>query len=388
MPYDVVKVLNAEIEILLAMLRQVQSACWEVDITASGLRIYHSLDARKNGPLAAFLSQQKRRRPELVKLLPAETVAMASVVLAPTPEIVESYADFLRKITAAMGDALAPGTVDSLEKLMKDSIAIMGDEAAFALTTPPPGMGVLSIVETFKVTDAEKMKELTLRAFGEEGAVRQFYQRLGITFDFEKALDKITYKGVEIDALQQNMDFSKWNVPQGPMNMQKMQEKMWGGPMQMKIAFVGNQELLTLGANSLDAIQDMIDRAQGTEGLAGNEAYEVATESFPDDANVVWHVSVERLVQLIGRAMGSAALENVQGGVGVASYSVIDGAAIAGETVVPIEDAILVGETIKNAMAGARRQAMAARQKALAKQKQARQQKAKAKAQGPAARPE
>jgi hypothetical protein len=178
-----------------------------------------------------------------------------NVVTALSPALLKAgltkSADLL---TAMLGDA-PKEEVAKFRQLMTDSIDVLGGSLAMSMSVNPKNKPPLELKYVATLKDKQKFYQVLEQSSKmlTEGALADFYKKLGIQMRFDVKRNVETYKDVPIDALHFAMQPTDASRP----DMQAM-KMMFGEGFELRLATVNN--LVHHGAQSAQKIHTLSTR--------------------------------------------------------------------------------------------------------------------------------
>ncbi len=162
---------------------------------------------------------------------------------------------------------------DRIKQMMQEWVGIIAGEVSASVSFTPNGQMMLT--EFAEIKDPQEARR-QIREFTD---TPPDFAKLGTTpgfkQEFEGSAVAETYKGVDIarwvftyemDPSAQGMD------PQAAQAAQAMMDSLFGGPMEIYMAVVGDYYTVTFGADALEHLKSIIDRGTAVGDASGNFA--------------------------------------------------------------------------------------------------------------------
>lgn len=291
---DPAKMLEAESEALLAVLRQIKSFSIGIGVRSKAVEIYNRIAPVPETILAGILKNLTPPSDKYLSALPADAyLAVAGSGMNAIDEIIEPYCDMLGKMYAAMGPETSE-TGAQIQNSMRSMKGMYSGEYAIGVIPGADGKGI-SLVEIFAVNDSVKMQKLMEETFS---TYNEKYGKLmrGMTITTNEPR---TYKDVKISSYSYSVD---------PSAQEPVPLPDWLKNLKLEMAFVGNDMIFTMHPPAV--MNAAIDRLKN--GGARLDRSSLFTGLFPQMSAKPVKVYGLSLVSLIKAALGAIPNANVQ----------------------------------------------------------------------------
>ena len=251
-------ILDMYATVLNALLQETQFVSLTLHPSSTAVRAAFLTAAVPNTEMAKTLSMDSpSAQPNLMGYL--QNGAMANFVATLSPA-------FLRTITlkyvdvfiALMGESASKEEIAKLRQLALDSADALGGSLAFsylpALKSKPPFE--VTYVATLK--DKQKFNQVLEQApaLFTQGAIADFYKKLGVKMQFNIKRGVETYKGIPIDAISFTLESVEASSPQA-----QMMKTMYGEGVNLRLAVVNDLLVYALAQEPEKTIHMLIDQA-------------------------------------------------------------------------------------------------------------------------------
>ena len=262
MPAATKAMLKAELDGLERISRQVETLAATFSFGATGIDAKMRMEAAPGSTLAAYIVAIPGGDFRTLPYVPADSMAAGVAKIGDLTPLLEWYRGLFRESLAAAG--MEPDKADRFVGLMKNALALYGDEMSFAMSASPDGP--LNMTECILVKDPAALSALLPEIAAMTREMSDLYKAMGMEMSMEVDPAAAAYKGHEIAGWHLQFRFQ----PPGGMEpgqadeaaraMQEAMEKVLGGPeLTMHSAFLGNDWLLTVGKDSLAALEKLMD---------------------------------------------------------------------------------------------------------------------------------
>ena len=255
MPMNPAKMLEAEVEGLVMLMRELRSYTLGIKVSPSAITIMDRITPMSGTKTASWIAGMTAPTPAYMAAMP-ENAMLASVGsgMDVMDNIMEPYAEIMGKIYGAMGppmDQMGP----LMRELMMSFKGIYAGDIAMGIVPAASGKGV-GFVEVIALADAARAKQI----------IDEMYA--GFNEDWGKAmpgfsmvqLDDRQHDGVTVQAFAYKIEAV---TNQSAMAVPMMSMK-WMEAMRWEMAFVGNDLVYTVGEPEImDAALDRL-KAGGT----------------------------------------------------------------------------------------------------------------------------
>jgi hypothetical protein len=208
--------------------------------------------------------------------------------------ISEKYANL---VAALMGPSAAAEDIAKIKQLVTDSMDTFSGTMAMSFSADLKAKPPFKVTYVAAITDKKKLSDLMDQAakMMNEGAIAEFYKKLGMKMHFERKPNAETYQGVPIDAIHLSIQAVDVNSPEG-----QMLKNMYGSGVDLRLAVVNDLMLYTLSPEPDKAIHALIDHAKAaTPGQVPSEV-QAALQLLPDakSADLFGTYNFLRLMQM------------------------------------------------------------------------------------------
>jgi hypothetical protein len=262
MPFQPQGVMEMYTSLLNTFLQQTQFVSVALEPSAAALRLASVVSALPNTEMAKTLSLDgaPQQQPNLLGYL--ENGAAMNGVMTLNPALFRSlmlrYADVL---AAMLGGSAPKEDIAQIRQLMTDSIDALGGSQAWSFSVNPQSKPPFEAKAVITLKDKQKFYQVLERGskIMSEGAIADFYKKLGIQMRFDVKRNVETYKDVPIDALHFAMQPVDPNKPDPQTQMMKM---MFGEGFNLRLAVVNDLLVYALAADPQQEIHTLIDQAK------------------------------------------------------------------------------------------------------------------------------
>lgn len=299
-------ILKAEVELLMAGLRQVRSLSLGVAGSEGGATLRSIWVPRPESGFASLLTEPKGADARTLLRHFDEGAFFNAVVGMDTA----SFKGMFGKMTDFMFDTgiynLAPEDREAWQSFVETSFEIVGDASAFSMGSSSGG-GAISMLAIGEVKDSEKMRTLMRDSFSLSKKLLASSPGLaGADMKMELVPASETYRGVVIDKM--SFDIRPPEVKDDPA-FDSYMESMFGGPsLSLWFAFHDDRMIASYYNATADGLKKLIDRVLDDTGgtLTSSESFREATAGLPSRSSFFSYYSVPRMVESFAGAVMSA----------------------------------------------------------------------------------
>ncbi len=299
LPFQPQEMMGMYTSLLNSLLQETQFVSLSLDPSATAIRLASVVAALPNTEMAKTLraDASQPQQPNLLGYLDNGAAMNGVINLSPAllKTLMLKYADLL---TTLLG-AAPKEEVAKFRQLMIDSADALAGNLAWSMSVNPKNKPPLEFKYAAILKDKQKfyqVLELSSKMMT-EGALADFYKKLGIQMRFDLKRNVETYKDVSIDALHFAMQPTDANKPDPQTQAMKM---MFGEGFELRLATVNNLLLYTMGANPEQKIHTLIDQAKAGGPTQTASEVQAALSLLPDaqKAEVFGTYNLLRAMQL------------------------------------------------------------------------------------------
>lgn len=297
LPFQPQGMLDMYTSLLNTLLQETQFVSVALDPSATAIRLASVVAALPNTEMAKTLSADSAQpqQPNLLGYLDNGAAMNAVLNLGPAPfkAVMLMNADLL---TTMLG-AAPKEEVAKVRQLMTDSVDALGGSLAMSMSANPASKPPLEFKYVATLKDKQKFYQVLEQSskMMTEGALADFYKKLGIQMRFDVKRNVETYKDVPIDAIHLTMQATDANRPDA-----QAMKKMFGEGFDLRLATVNNLLVYTMGANPEQKIHALIDQAKAGGPTQTASEVQAAMNLLPDarKAEVFGTYNILRAMQL------------------------------------------------------------------------------------------
>ena len=312
MPMDAEKVLNTEINALIAILEQIDAMAIGIKINKSTIDISSRINPVKGSTIANLNKSLKTPAAKYATLAPADALyAVSGSGMASFDLLIEPYSKLITEIYGAMGpdfSKLAP----ALTKMITEYKGIYSGD--FAMGIIPDGKGI-GFYEAFALKDAAKAKTIMdkqLSTYNES-----FGKAMGMTI---KTSPDRTYKNMKITGISYNVGDKMMDMPT-PELTKNMLNKLTG-----ELAYIGNSMLYTIGG--AEVMNKLIDRLTLKKAATSTSAqFKKLIPNLKEEPVEFYTLSIAGIIKtllLISPDVNETMLAGSSATGGIAGYATVD----------------------------------------------------------------
>jgi hypothetical protein len=304
------RMLGMELDVLETLLKQVECATVSLTPDAQELKLSAKVVPVQGGMLAAYLATVPTGIPATLKYMPEDAFAVCAFKVGNLEPLAIPFIAFYTKLLSVSGmDAMQAALLSSQ---LAGVLKAYGDEGTLAFRS---GQG-MRFVGANALKDPEVLKAFLQKMPELLGALAGLYQNMGMPTQIHSEVVK--YNDNEITQL-------KWTLPANPAAgatpeqtamadaRQKMMQAMFGSDgMVEDIAILGKDAVVTMGSDSLDTVQQIMDGK--LKKLADREDFKQTLASIPAESCGFCVLHLTGLAEFgisIGRATGQLPLPDI-----------------------------------------------------------------------------
>jgi prepilin-type processing-associated H-X9-DG protein len=342
---DVSKVLDAEVDLLLGMLKQLDHIGLGIGLAGDALQIHASLDPQVGSGFAAALASAHPPVAAIRTALPADALYAQTAFIPGIDAMIGPYVDFMVDLYAGMGPEVSQLAAPMLE-MMKDLDGLYpGDYAAGVIAGENGAWPAL--IQVAMVTDTGKMKSFIDNAIAAQA--QMFTTNLmGYTYSITTEVTR-AHREVEITTYSMQMDFGEEMTTQLPPGFAEIFTDL-----RYDMAFVENMVVYTLGPSN--AIEQAIDRLLDgsgeavTQGAAFRSRFPALPQEPIDAFTIRIFDAVRAVLALLPKELGESVPPIPSSPGTVAGYSQLSDGGLRSTLAIGLEDIAAVGEMVQQAM--------------------------------------
>ncbi len=268
LPFQPQEMLQMYTSMLNSLLQETQFVSLSLDPGATALRLASVVTALPNTEMAKTLSTDgaSSQAPSLLGYL--NNGAAMNGVINLSPALLKAVMLKNTDMLTTMLGAAPKEEVARFRQLMMESVDAQGGSLAFSLSANPKSQPPFEVTEVVLLKDKQKFYQVLEQSskMMTEGALADFYKKLGIQMRFDLKRNVETYKDIPIDAIHFTMQPTDANRPDT-----QMMKKMFGEGFDLRLATVNNLLLYTMAADPEQKIHTLIDQAKagGPTEVAG-----------------------------------------------------------------------------------------------------------------------
>jgi len=286
------------ISMLDGLMQETQFVSLSLDPGASVLRMACVAAALPDSKMAKTLSMDgaPQQQPNLLGYL--ENGAAMTGVSSLSPALLKALTlEYMDLLSTMMGETASKEDIAKFRQLATDSIDALGGTVAWSFSADLKSKPPFEIKYVATLKDKQKFYQVLDQAsqMMNEGAIADFYKKLGMAMQFEIKRNAETYKDVPIDSMHFAMQPTDANSPQAQMIKQ-----IYGAGFDLRLATVNDLLLYTMSAEPEKKIHALIDQAKaGTPGQVPSEI-QAASNLLPEakKAEFFGTYNILRLIQM------------------------------------------------------------------------------------------
>lgn len=335
--------------LLNSLLQETQFVSLSLDPSPTAIRLASVVAALPKTEMAKTLSTDgpPPQQPNLLGYLDNGAATNGVLNLSPAlfKTVMLKYADLL----TTMFGAAPKEEVAKFRQLMIDSADALGGSLSFSVSVNPKSKPPLEVKEVVTLRDKQKFYQILEQSskMMSEGALADFYKKLGIQMRFEVKRNVETYKDAQIDAIHFAIQPTDTNRPDA-----QMMKAMFGEGFDLRLAVVNNLVLYTMGSNVEQKIHALIDQAKAGGPTETATEVQAALNLLPDarKAQVFGTYNILRLMQfgLMFAPVPMPAMDVSSQSAGLAFSADIGGGKLLTNVAIPKQHALeLIGAVMK-----------------------------------------
>jgi hypothetical protein len=248
------------ISMLDGLMQETQFVSLSLDPSAGAIRMACVAAALPDTEMAKILSMDgaPQQQPNLLGYL--ENGAAMTGVSSLSPALLKALTlEYMDLLSTMMGETASKEEIAKFRQLATDSIDALGGTVAWSFSADLKGKPPFEMTYVATLKDKQKFYQVLDQAsqMMNEGAIADFYKKLGMAMQFEIKRNAETYKDVPIDAMHFAMQPTDANSPQAQMIKQ-----MYGEGFDLRLATVNDLLLYTMSAKPEEKIHALIDQAK------------------------------------------------------------------------------------------------------------------------------
>jgi hypothetical protein len=288
---------NAYFTGIAGWMRQTQFVSLSLDPSASVIHASLVMMAVPDSEMSKILSMSNTGQ-QLKYLDYLENGAIMNLATTTSHAFVTAISEkYANLVAALMGPSAAAEDIAKIKQLVTDSMDTFSGTMAMSFSADLKAKPPFKVTYVAAITDKKKLSDLMDQAakMMNEGAIAEFYKKLGMKMHFERKPNAETYQGVPIDAIHLSIQAVDVNSPEG-----QMLKNMYGSGVDLRLAVVNDLMLYTLSPEPDKAIHALIDHAKAaTPGQVPSEV-QAALQLLPDakSADLFGTYNFLRLMQM------------------------------------------------------------------------------------------
>jgi hypothetical protein len=208
--------------------------------------------------------------------------------------ISEKYANLA---VAIMGPNAPPEDAAKIKQFVADAMDAFSGTMAMSFSADLKSKPPFKVTYAAAVKDKKKLYDTMDQAVKmmNEGAIAEFYKKMGMKMHLDRKPNAETYQGVSIDAMHMTIEPADTNSPEG-----QMIKNIYGEGLDLRLAVVNDLMLYVLSPEADKAIHALIDQAKATTPRPIASEVEAALQLLPDakSADFFGTYNFLRLIQM------------------------------------------------------------------------------------------
>ena len=344
-PEQMLRILEAEIGWLVAVLDQSQQLSVALSIGVEGVEFHSELDLREGTPLANWIALQKPGKFDLLKCIPPDVIVGGAMRMDGYDELMDWYLDFIKTMS---GDA-GPEVMPAIEKTVRDFASVWGGEAAMAMLEPSANAPGLQGVYVLAVKDSEAVKKYLAGMVDMVAAWNKINESLANNAQIEFAANVGTYQGCTIHAYT-----TRFLLEKIPAQQAEMIRKIFGESIPAELTVTNDRMVIAFGQNSRVRLKEVADLIlDGGPSFADSEAIRQVFGEIPRDQSSMGLLVPAGALELVRAFAPIPAHIHYESPAGIGTTSRMSGSKIQHRVVVPTVEVLAIKDAVMAARAGA-----------------------------------
>jgi hypothetical protein len=285
---DMRGIVNAYVDAAESLALQMETVSgrfsMDLDAATAAVRVEPVAGSR----LAKYMAEMPGGDLDLLQYLPADSIFVFAGHIGDLSPLVDWYG----KVLAAMAPAAAGPPGKGLLDAARQSLAYMGNEVAFSVSSG--GEGPLLLSSAMKVKDAQGMERLLQDLPARMAEFRSVQEQMGVVTNLKVTPKAVTYDGLDITEMEFQYEFHPRPGPLGAMMAAQQKAAVtafWGTDVKGYGAFRGDTYFYTQGTGALDALKAMLDGK--VKPAAGSQQMAAALKGMPPKPVAAGYISLQ-----------------------------------------------------------------------------------------------
>jgi len=308
-PEQGMKILMAELDAVESIAGQMDSLTITLALRGDAIVGTSQMRPVAGSGLSNYMASVPAQDLELLRYVPADSVAVWGTKLGDLGPLMNWYAGFMELLIPATGEG-SPAA--PLADLMRESASLVGGELAVGIAIGEQGR--LTVYEAAAVKDPAAMEAMIEQSMQLVPDLMSAYEQMGMKMAFNVQRNALSYAGHDISKFEFDMQFTPVEgVPgagQVAAMQQKMMDLMYGEEKSGYWTYLDSNLVYVQGDGALDALKQVIDGA--IRPAAGSDRLAEATIGMPSGATSVGYVSLSGLANW-GVGLAKAVVEEQMG---------------------------------------------------------------------------
>ena len=260
-PAQIKAIWDVELDALEKLMGQVESFSARMTVDNQNIALAFGLRAVDESGLAGYLESIPPGQPPTLKYVPDDAFLVMATRVGNMQPLMAWAMEFQTKVAATMGQDQAGS--QELAAVTQDILTAYGDDLTFAMRAGK-GMRALYVL---RLRDVQARERLAKALPALVKPMMGMYKSMGVTAGLEVKPDALEHKGHKITEWRYTLDMKAPADATPEMvaayaQQQKAMKAMFGDAMVFYGAVQDSDWLLTLGADSLDALKAVLDGAE------------------------------------------------------------------------------------------------------------------------------
>ncbi|MBD3304935.1 DUF3352 domain-containing protein [candidate division KSB3 bacterium] len=283
-PAAMKNMLQAEIEMTLALIDQIQKLQLGVSLEPEGLRLSKAVFAMSGSPMEAFMAAQTPQAPPMLGLIPADSGMIMTGTMELTEAFIEGYPSFMESMAGVAKD---PETAQQVTSWAQQAFELFDGDFAFGALS---STGQTLITEVFTISDTAKAKQLFEQYPQMFQLMTGMYEELGLDMSMTLT-DTVEVSGGEILNYAFDMDFAEMIPdPEG----QEVFQSIFGDQVSLPVGFIDNYSVIAIGGDARAQVEAMMAAIES--GETGAAEHTPAMFGLPEENNMFMYISIPNML--------------------------------------------------------------------------------------------
>ncbi len=342
---DVAKVLDAEVDFMMGLMRQLDQLGLGLGVADGALQIHSVMQPKSDSPFADALADSRPPVDAVRTALPADALYAQAMFIPGLDMMIEPYIDFMTDLYAGMGPEMLE-LAGPMMTIMKDIDGLYPGDVAMGVVPGKDGEWP-AFVEVATVTDPDRM----LKMIDDMIAVQEGFadtEALGYTYSLTREVSR-THRDIDITSYTIQMEFGDDMAKSMPPGFDTFFQNL-----RYDLAFVNDLAVYSMGpSNATEATIDRLLDGTGaavTQGAAFRSRFPLLAQEPLDAFTMNLFDAARAVLTLVPEEMSESAPPIPQGPGTLAGYTEVRDGSLRSTMAVGLADIAAVSEWVQQAM--------------------------------------